>query len=149
MSRTLVELTPLVKWAARRFGGGLDRDEALSQAWWHAHLAVESYKPGARSLDSWVVLNVKWGVYALKRQAARRAAVIATSTDVVEASGAPANDPFALESLEVLYPRQRQAVELVFRQGLTKAEAAKAMGVAEPTVWNMIAQARRRLLEAA
>ena len=151
MSQGLAEQATLVKWAARRFGVGLDPDDALSEAWWKAYQAVESYQPGPRSMESWVVLNVKYGLSDLRKAKARRAAiaVVTTSTSVVENSASVAADPFALEALDVLQPRQRQAVELVFRQGLTLAEAGEAMGITTPSVWTLIARARRRLLEAA
>lgn len=51
----------------------------------------------------------------------------------------------AVHAFEALTPRQRQALDLVDRQGLSSAEAARVLGVADATVRALLHQGRRAL----
>jgi len=48
----------------------------------------------------------------------------------------------------VLAPDEVEALRLVYLEGLTQEEAAKRMGVSRGTLWRILRDARRKLVEA-
>jgi predicted DNA-binding protein (UPF0251 family) len=60
----------------------------------------------------------------------------------------PEGEPYPGGEPVVLAPDEVEALRLVYLEGLTQGEAALRMGVSRGTLWRILAEARRKLVQA-
>lgn len=111
--------------------------------------AVASYRGGA-AFTTWlyaIVLNAARDQMRRSAREAAKAAAFGVHALVSGASPGELDDPVDAmwAAVRKLPDKQREAVTLVYGEGLSHAEAAEIMAVAEPTVSWHVHEAKKRL----
>jgi RNA polymerase sigma-70 factor (ECF subfamily) len=114
--------------------------------------AVKSYRGGA-AFTTWLyalTMNAaRDGLRKNKRESARTEAFGTHALVMGEGEPEPDDGPERLwEAVRTLPDKQREAVTLVYGEGMSHAEAAEVMAVAEPTVSWHVHEAKKRLKSA-
>lgn len=151
LMRALHEEHAAALWAftLRLTGGDRARAEDVAQetllrAWRHPSVLDQS----ARSARAWLFTVARRIVIDGWSSAASRAEV---TTDTPPETAAPDDIERAVQGLLVadalaeLAPRHREVISLCYYQGLSVAEAAARLGVAEGTVKSRVFRGRREL----
>lgn len=100
---------------------------------------------GASSVQTWVLTIARR--IAIRTQARSRSETV-TLNEEIALRDAPDSGPAELrEALRRLPPDQRETLELVFYHGLSGAEAAHVLGVAEGTIKSRLHRAKATLRE--
>ena len=111
--------------------------------------AISGYRGGA-AFTTWlyaVVLNAARDALRRTSREAVRAQAFGTHVALFSADAAEPDDPAEAlwAAVRELPDKQREAVTLVYGEGLSHAEAAEAMAIAEPTVSWHVHEAKKRL----
>lgn len=150
---------------AKRYNrDGWDEDQLHDIAMEGLLQAVTTYEPAAAKLSTWIWRKVHFRVRDRRKYLARRPLYHSLYEEVPGAEGevlmdtlqadAPTAHEEACASLlrdaavaarACLTVRERQAVELVMDDGLTYIEAAKALGLAESRVCQLLKAARPKM----
>lgn len=129
---------------AARLAGPADRDDVVQEALTRAWRKWDSYDAARGTPRVWLL-----AIAADRAGRTRRRRRDHVQLSELNAGGVAAPvDPTAVDierALAALPPRMRMAVDCVYFVGLTVAEAAAVMGVAEGTVKSTLADARTRL----
>ena len=134
---------PAMAALAARLAGPSDRDDVVQEALARAWRKRATYDPERGTLRVWLLAIVADRARRMRR---RRPDHLRLAD--VPAVSVPAADPVGVDverALATLPRRMRMAVDCHYFVGLTVAETAAVMGVAEGTVKSTMADARARL----
>ena len=113
---------------------------------------AHQFTPGTR-LDRWLfsILRSVW-LNEVRARRVREGAGLVDAVDVLSTDGADAIETTvfaseALKSIAQLSEAQRETVLLVYAEGYTYAEAARALGIPAGTVMSRLATARSALVK--
>lgn len=143
---------PMVLAVCRRVTGNLpDAEDAFQAAFLVLARSAASVRKPDR-LGSWlygVAVKVAGRARRTALRRARRETTVAAFPDVPAPEPAPPLDagPALHEELAALPALHREPIVLCDLQGLSRADAAKALGVAEGTLSSRLANGRKRLAE--
>lgn len=130
----------------RMSGSSADADDLAQEAFIQAHRQLDHFR-GEASFATWlyrIALNqcLNWGKRERRRSAAHREW---SEQSQEQASSQGAKVSQVNEAVMRLKPKQRAALVLTVYEGMTHAEAARALGCSETTVSWRIFAARRKL----
>lgn len=136
---------PAMAALAARLAGPDERDDVVQEALARAWRKRDQYDPNRGTVRVWLLAIVADRASRFRRGRARRPVQLVP--DPVGTT-VPAADPVGVDlerALAGLPPRMRMAVDCVYFAGLTIAETAAVMGVADGTVKSTLSDARARL----
>lgn len=145
------ERVALAERFAVRWGSFSDRQESRSIALLSVWKAEKTWRPdGGCSFATWAGYYCRRYLWTLRRSEARREAHLTHRFEVDWVGCAPEeSDPFQAEALHsaiAKLPRcLREAVELVYLQGMTHADAAEQIGVGRMAVTARCERALKKL----
>jgi RNA polymerase sigma-70 factor (ECF subfamily) len=152
-ARQIVALLPRLRRFGAALAGSLDAGDDLVQAACERALrAPERFTPGTR-LDSWM-FRIMQNIWIDQRRASRRAGPATSEPEALEAlvgedgrriTEASLTLDRVWAAMETLSEEQRAVLVAVCVEGLSYADAAEALGVAQGTVMSRLFRARRAL----
>ena len=133
---------------ARRLVGPRDAEDLVQDTWAAAQRSIRD--PVRGSMAAWMMTILRSRAVDEHRRRQRRGAALALLVgQVTPATGDPADEVAGAElwrqCLAQVTPREREALRLVYGEGLTHAEAAAKLGVCPHVVATRTAAARKRL----
>jgi len=139
----------IFRMAYRLIGRRADAEDMAQEVCVKLGRAIASYRAGS-AFTTWlyaIVLNVARDAMRKSAREARKAAAFGLHTLTEGTATEMPDDPVEAlwEAVRQLPDKQREAVTLVYGEGLSHAEAADVMAVAEPTVSWHIHEAKKRL----
>jgi RNA polymerase sigma-70 factor, ECF subfamily len=135
---------PMIHAFAYRFClHGADADDIAQETFIKASRSLQTFRGG--DLRSWLFRIAANAGRDLHRERSRRTRLHAEAGEQLSAQRGPSDADAVETALAALPLEQRQAVALVFMEGMNHAEAARAAGCAETTISWRIFRAKRRL----
>jgi RNA polymerase sigma-70 factor (ECF subfamily) len=135
------------RWAGNR----ADAEDIAQEVCVRLGKAIRSYRGGS-AFTTWLYAMTLNAARDLKRKSARESAKMEAFGVHALVSGGEAHEPLADDPVERLWAavrtlpdKQREAVLLVYGEGLSHADAAHVMGSAEATVSWHVHEAKKRL----
>ncbi|MCD0459202.1 RNA polymerase sigma factor [Roseiconus lacunae] len=157
--------SPLVTAVVRNVFGSQEPDEDVSQeVFLRVFQSRDNYVPTAK-FCTWLSLITKNYSLNIRRNRARRKAVSVESSGIDanlesldhsrdDSGGQPTEgldraelDATLRSAIERLIPRQREAIEMVYYQGMSYSEVARRLDTSPPAIKSLLARARSRLRE--
>ena len=137
--------------AWRLTGHRADAEDVAQEVCARLGRAIRTYRGGS-AFTTWLYAIVVNAVHDAGRRAAREAAKasawgVQALIEGGEVSGEVPEDPAEAlwAAVRTLPPKQREAVTLVYGEGMSHAAAADLMGCSEPTVSWHVHEAKKRL----
>ena len=143
------KLPRLLALATRMLGDATEAEDVAQEAFMRIWHHARGWRPGPARFDTWihrVTLNLCYD-----RMRRRRAWLGDDLPEVVD----PGSDPHihlqedmsrrVEEALQVLAPRQREAIVLTYYQEMTNTEAAAVMAISVDALESLLARGRRSL----
>ncbi len=132
---------------------GAEREEVAHDALVHAYLARDKYDP-ARPLNAWVYAVARNHILDLLRSRGPDTVPYEDALGVAEEARSGGSDEEAVLVVAVRFEiermddRDRRIAMLVFLEGMTSRDAARALGIPAGTIRWRVHEIRRRLAKA-
>lgn len=129
---------------ATRLVGPADAEDLVQDTWVAAQRSIEGWSPEGGAFGAWMLVILRRQAVNLHRRTRRRPSVVDAQSSPDPADEVVGADRWR-ECLALLTPRERAAVELVYQEGLSHAEAAAKLGISPHAVATRSSRAVLRL----